>query len=220
MAYSYIASDIAGDTNSPTTSAIDSTGGDLLVLAWAQDNANTTRATPSDSKSNTYVGMTQKNFSASAASMFYVASPTVGSGHTASYTQSGAYPTIALLAFSGAHATPLDQESTNSGSGTSLQPGSITPTEDNCLIVCILAHEGATSISIDSGFTIVESLPFLGPAEGLAVAYKIQTTAAAVNPTWSWSGSTNAGSCIASFKAAGGGGGATAHLLTLLGCGG
>lgn len=222
MAYALIASKMKGaaDFSNLTTDALDSTGADLAIFAVGQDNLQSILATPTDSKSNSWTAATPKTFSASAVGFYYSPSPTVGSGHTASYTKASAYPVGALLVFSGAKLTsPLDQQSSSSVNSTSLAAGSITPSEDNCLVVALLAHEGPISgLSIDAGFTILHSSAWLSPGEGYAVAYKIQTTAAAVNPTWSWTGTAQAGAVIASFKSASAPP-AAVKLLTLLGVG-
>jgi hypothetical protein len=62
-------------------------------------------------------------------------------------------------------------------------------------------------VAINSGFTIVEEIPLVGGQHfGLRMAYLIQATAAAVNPTWSWtSGAATVSASIASFKVGAGG---------------
>jgi len=205
VAFALVSSNKGSASDTATTTAIDSTGADLLVIGITADNGAATIGTPTDSKSNTWLACTDQSVSSSVAGLRYAESPTVGSSHTASYTTVNKFPAMALLAFSGAKASSaLDQQNRNSGTGTnSRTPGSITPSEDNCLIVTVLNFEGTIAgLSIDSGFTIVQSSDFLANGEGFAIAYKVQTTAAAVNPTWSWTTNRPSSAVIASFKSA------------------
>ena len=87
---------------------------------------------------------------------------------------------------------------------TSQASGSITPSEDNCLIV---SGFGTTYTSADE--TVSESMTITdriatngGVNYGIGMAYKIQTTATAINPSWAWTGTFNGAAKVASFKAA------------------
>ncbi len=98
------------------------------------------------------------------------------------------------MAFSGADTVvPFDQQNgvATPTTTTSYQPGSITPSENNEVIVtAITSGGGVTSYSIDSGFTISDQFDLSGGGHfPLGMAYLIQTSAAASNPTWSWSNS-------------------------------
>jgi hypothetical protein len=55
---------------------------------------------------------------------------------------------------------------------------------------------------VDSGFTRTDGAFVSGGlAYGIQMAYLIQTSAASVNPVWSWTTNSNKGTVIASFKA-------------------
>jgi len=119
---------------------------------------------------------------------------------------------LQVQAWSGSAASPFDQESgTTSGGVSTLQPGSLTPSEDNCLVITGMAHEANTSgaTSINGGFTISDGTGYQGGVhEGGSMAYLVQTSAAAANPTWNITNATAAiGAAMAVFKAASGGGG-------------
>jgi len=107
-------------------------------------------------------------------------------------------------AFSGSSASPFDQQNGAASTGlvTSQQPGSITPTANNELIVTLFGDSNCSSIpTIDSGFTITDAIAYNGSSNyGGAVAYLFQNTATAINPAWSITSSGNTVSSIASFK--------------------
>jgi hypothetical protein len=116
------------------------------------------------------------------------------------------YPAIAVAAFSGSHAAPFDQENQNNGVAATIQPGSITPAQDNELIISGFTPEGAMGgpASINEGMTIADQIDATGGSNvGIAIAYKTQTTAAAINPTWTvFASALTCAAVIASFKKA------------------
>lgn len=195
------------DNTNVTSDAIDTTGYDLIVIGIT--NAGTAAATPTDSKGNTWTALTGQTGGGVISRFWYCINPTVGSGHTFSTSQAFSYPSIFVLAIAGAAAAGFDQQNgTASASATSIQPGSITPTEDNELVVALCTNDDTgNTLSINGGFTIAQqNVTVAFQAEGGGLAYLIQTTATAANPTWSWGGSSEAASTvIASFKAAAGG---------------
>jgi hypothetical protein len=186
-----------------TTGAIDTTGANLLV---AIVNAETPAIT--DSKGNTWTSLTLQTSAAdNKARLFYVANPTVGTGHTFSATLS--YQTVGVIAFSGAHASsPFDQQNGSAAGSSPASPGSITPSENNCVVVAGYGFgKNANTFSVDGGFTIAQSNTSVDAVSyGVVISYLIQTTAAAANPAVTYTGSS--GECnatIASFKVAAGG---------------
>jgi hypothetical protein len=214
VAYSVVAS--AGAKG--TTAGIDTTGATLIVLFVHQDTA---AQGVSDSKGNTWTSLTSQTGGVSGTNntgrLWYCVNPTVGSGHT--FSAAVAYGAIAALALAGNAAVPFDQEngSGSTSSVTSRQPGSITPSEDDCIVVAGTGIGGSNSNhAIDGGFTIAGDLNGIsGTQYGGFIAYLIQTSATAANPTSSWTTSNVSASVIASFKAAAGGGGGSVLLLRL-----
>jgi hypothetical protein len=202
VAYALVAHSTIAGTNGGTSGAIDTSGANLLIFGLAYVNAGSVAA--SDSKSNTWADLTDPGPSSPQGRISYAKNATTGASHTGTGTGSGVFLGACFAAFSGADtASPFDQQSTGLGAGlTSLQAGSILPGSDNQLIIATLSGFGQSSIAIDSGFTIIDTVVSSGGTNyGCATAYKIQTTAIAVNPTWSWTGSTAATAEIASFKA-------------------
>ena len=186
-----------------TTSSVDTTGANLLVVAVSYyGSAND--PTLSDSKGNTWTGLTarESNGTSPAVRLYWCKPTSVGSGHTFTAAQAGSFPVVSMSAFSGAATSPYDQESgTAVATGsTSYQPGSITPSENNCVLVTGVATAG-TSHSVNSSFNATATDNLASNHIGGGIAYKIQTTAGAENPTWSWTTSTNRAAAMASFKA-------------------
>ncbi len=142
------------------------------------------------------------------------ASLTVSATHSWSVTGSSLFVAGNFSCWSGvnAGASVLDQETgTTATSASSIILPTLTPSEDNCLIVTMLMFEdnSAGAVSINGSFIPLDTVAFNGSAnEGYAMAYLIQTTAQAVSPTWNVTTSTaNLAAAMAIFKGPGGGGG-------------
>lgn len=192
MAYALISS----GQGTVTTGAIDSTGADLLVVLAVGGFLTIT-----DSKSNSWSALTQGTQDFTDCRISYSRPTSVGSGHT--FTTGGSYMAVLVAAFSGSVVSPFDQENGGvSNDGTSGSGGSVTPTENNELVIAGLGLGGnGSSPSVDSGFTIAQSKNAVsGVNFGGALAYKIQTTAGAVNPGWTWTTASDAVMRTATFK--------------------
>ncbi|HEY8746091.1 MAG TPA: hypothetical protein VIU62_23620 [Chloroflexota bacterium] len=196
------------DGNGFTSGSIDTTGANLLVLALVDYNGT---ATFSDSKGNTWTARTMYGTTFTAGgtlTIYYAKNPSVGTAHTITVSATGAYPSITVQAHSSIDTTaPYDVENGAAASAvTSIQPGSITPGSNGELIISALGIGGVTTgTAIDSSFTITDTNPNSAGADiGGSLAYLYQGTAAAVNPTWSWTSAFDMRASIASFKAAAG----------------
>ncbi len=206
MAFALVA-DVAtapGSGGGTTTPAINTTGATLLIVALAGGGDRLTGF--SDSKSNSWSALTDHAPSIGVR-ILYCANPTVGSGHTFTYTTGGSYPVIMAQAWSGASATPFDAENGNvAGSCASLATGNITPAEDGELLVsAVTFNNDSPSETIDLGFTLGSGQNFGGGNNyGGGIAYQIQTTATARNPTWSGASGLDRGVALAAFKAGAG----------------
>lgn len=186
-----------------TTAGINTTGANLVVIVVAGSAADTWSV--SDSKSNTWTALTRYGANPAGIRLYYCYNPTVGSGHT--FTATPTYNAVAVAAYSGAASAPFDVETGSYSivNGTSWQPGSITPTQNNCVVVSGMELGGnGSSPTIDSSFTKRASVDGVySVSYGAAIADLIQTTASATNPTWSWTNNSNArAGAHASFKAA------------------
>lgn len=173
-----------------TTASIITTGATLLVAIAGYTNAGS--PTISDSKGNTWILLVSEIGSASTLSLWYCLTPTGGTGHTFTAT-GGTAVSMCIAAFD--TATTYDIKVANAATGITLQAGSITPNNNNSLIISAAsgsAGVGAVS-SINSSFNITDNETGPGgTTQPTALAYFLQSAAAALNPTWTFSsGSTN-----------------------------
>lgn len=183
-----------------TTSSIDTTGANLIIVLIGDHSPNNSALT--DSNSNTWTLLTAKNVEERCV-LAYCSSPTVGSGHTFTLTPPGAvtYASMEVQAWSGAaSSTPFDIENGAVGLGTTTQqPGSVTPNQANSLVVTGITNDNGGSITINGGFTISDSSLKSVFDSTSVMAYLVQTTATAANPTWTLP-SSNPSAVIAVFK--------------------
>lgn len=216
--YSFIASASAAspDTHSATTIPVDMSGADLIIAAIANYGFSG-GSTITDNYGNSWhtsppTLLPDTDSLLEMAQIWYCKPTSIGPLYavTASDVNPAlpAQPSIAIAGFRGSKAAaPFDQENGSFATVVdSLQPGSVTPSEDLELIVTALVSDTArptVSMSIDSGFSIVENVPQIPTAYGVALAYLIQSAAAPVNPLWD-TGVVTGGdltSVIATFKA-------------------
>jgi hypothetical protein len=222
--FAKVAEGVAGSSNSGVSVSItlNTTGATAILIAVSNYLPNTAFNVLSDavgacsSPCNTWTQIgTQNGGSGSITTVTYygcLSGCTVGSGHTFTYTTTSgsSYPTIGVLAVSGGAAT---KDQTNSagtaGTLTSIQTGSVTPSVNNELLFTAFSVDqffGGTP-SIDSSFTFTgtSGIDYIEQTGGqcfpLAIAYQIQTTATARNPTWTWTSSaTGAAAIIGTFE--------------------
>lgn len=179
------------DAVNATTGAIDTTGADLIIIHIAIGTA-LGAPTVTDNKSNTWTALTAKTSGSQTSQLYYCVNPTVGSGHT--FNVAAFIDSIEVLAVSGVDSgTPFDVQNGNTGGSGAIQPGSVSPTNNNSLIVT--GVEGNFTVdpySINLSFTKTDaSVGNPGPKLASAFAYLIQTAKAAVNPTWTPTSTTN-----------------------------
>lgn len=209
MAYALVGVGVgAGSVNNSnvTTAAYDTAGADLIVAVVSDFSAGS-RAVVTDSKSNTWTGLTSSQSGTNGRNTIWWTSPTsVGSGHTFTATGTNTSPTINVLAFSGSVASPFDVENgAVQAFGSTLATGTVTPSKtDEVLIAGFTSDAAAGSLAINGGFVITTQVTVAGTHERGALAYLIQTSPAPANPTWSWSPNAVCAARIATFKALGG----------------
>lgn len=203
-----IASGIAGSANhnDVTVSGLNTTGASLLV-AFVASEASGSGGTFSDNKGNTWASLTLYTGTGSPQVQFYYCKnpTTVGSGHSFTYSGSGRFPGMQVAAYAGTDRVASPVASSGAGSTAStIQPGSVNPGSLNgCLFITGVGSKSTATVSINSGFTILDQTPFsTGAYYGVAVAHNIQTSAAALNPTWNITTSTDINSAIVIFQPA------------------
>jgi hypothetical protein len=200
---SFVSSTSATSANSTsvTTGGITTTGANLIVVAVGYLNS-AGAGTLSDSNSNTWIALTPHTSSVNATKLYYSINPVVGVAHT--FTVSGAtnFPGIAVAAFSGAALLAFDQQNgANNGTGSlTLQTGSVSPSQNNELLITGISFNASNTASIDSGFGTPQQTNFAsGSGFGIALSYIIQGTSSTKNPTWTVGLSTNMATGIATF---------------------
>src|SRR6266478_65117 len=159
MAYTLIAHTYGIGPPPAISGSINTTGADFIIIAIADSYWGSTALT--DSKSNTWIPLT--SYSAADKSriwLYYCLNPIIGAGHTFTATATGtSYPSLYVQAWSGANLISAYDtiNGANSGGATTLAPGSITPAENNELIITALCSESLSGpYSVDSGFTITD----------------------------------------------------------------
>lgn len=186
---------------------INSTGCDRLVIVAVGGGLAT--FTDNKNASGWQALTAQNDIGATRTQMWYHESPTVGSGHTFTHAQS--YGALAVIGFTGwAASSAFDAENGNALAvgGLTINTGSVTPSENDCVLVAGIGTGGDPSGSAPSGFIVAEYLVGVGGTNyGVAIAFKIQTTAGAENPQFSHTPSAVCGAVIAAFKSDGIGGG-------------
>lgn len=186
----------AGGINGATTGNIDSSGGDFAVMAVSSYFNSPTFS--NDSKGNVYTLRTERG-GPPYIRIGYDENATCGASHNFGATGTGMFVGVIGAAFGGvAASSSYDVENGSNSSGT---PGSVTPNQNDSLLVAAQVNFEA-SATCDSGFTYTSLAYTAGSNMGLGFAYKIQTAASAENPSWSPVGSAGA---IEVFKPASGG---------------
>lgn len=170
-----------------TTASLNTSGASLLAVYVAYDSVG---ATLSDSKGNSWTGLTANNTAGgSRGRWWYCASPSsVGASHT--FSSSVSYAAVFVVALSGTKTTsPIDVESTAVAAAVAtLASGTVTPSEDGCIVLAGIAIGGSsTSPAFASPLTNAQQKNAVtGTNYGGAIAYEIQTTATARNPSATW----------------------------------
>ncbi len=198
---------VAGTANGGTTPQIVTTGANLIVIGVPYFIGAGTPILANeitDSASNTWQALTDYNTALDGGvRLFYCFNPNTSGTHTFTVAHTGEFPSLYVLAYSGSAGSPDQQAGTSGQSGGTIQPGSITPGFAHELIVTIIYTTSTATPTIDSGYTVIDNAVFnSGVSIGGAIAYKVQSAAAAVNPTWTVSSGAIQASCTASFKAA------------------
>lgn len=196
---SLVASVAAGSSGGGgfTSSAINTSGAGLIVACLAS-YSSPSEPSLSDAYSNTYTQLTAVITGAVRLRIFYKQTPSVGGSHTFTITGSGTYANF----FAAAYTQGIyESQNTGTASGTTIQPGSVTPSVDGALLItCLSGVVNVGAVSINGSYTINSSSAYSsGNRFPLAVASWVQTTASASNPTWTTELTTAKCAAIAVF---------------------
>ena len=190
------------------TCTLDTTGADFVDICGVDWEA-VTASTFGSSKAGTYTQLTQADSGTgndARVRLWFCRGCTFGTSHafTLQNLSNQTFPAVIVRAWSGSAATPADQQNqgNNSGSGTTVTGGSVTPTENNELITNCTGH-ASTFVSIGSGFTATDGIVDYNGTNffGATSSYLVQGTAGALNPTVTTSGSEAKTGKNATFKA-------------------
>jgi hypothetical protein len=169
---------------------INTTGANLLVVFVSWLNNVGQSITLTDSKSNAWTSAVDASATQDQSQIFYCLNPTVGASHT--FTVTGVGNVIAnggVQAWSGAASANVlgPTNSVNLSSFTSpIQPGSVSPWIAGSLVVTGVTWFGATgAVSINDSFTISDQVDTASTYYASAMAYLIDSSPGAINPSWS-----------------------------------
>lgn len=201
----------SGSTNSNgfTSGSLTVTGANFILVALAYLDSGIP-ATFIDSNLNTYTALTLRSGISPASlrqRLFYCENANVTGGSiTFTVAGVGTYASICAASYSGVKlASSFDAENgaVDASNAFGIATGSVTPSVNNELVATGL-HEYfyGNSPSIDSSFSKFVEVLDDGNHVTCALADKIQTTATAENPTWSYPQATKGLTSIACFKAA------------------
>lgn len=173
----------SGPASTATTAAINTTGADLIVGYVVGDLGGT--QVFSDSAANTWTPLTNHpaNNNPNVGRLFYCLNPTTSASHTFSFN--GNYPVLFVQAWNSAGAH-LANDSGQSGSGGAIAASPALSEPVNWIAISGVGEgtAGAT-FSVDSLFTISDQRAEVNAVNyGGGLAYRVGSSAAAVNPTW------------------------------------
>jgi hypothetical protein len=151
----------AASSTTVTTASIDSTGSDAIIVHVGNNGIAHTSVT--DNKSNTYTAVTgtSNTTSTERTAIYRCDNPTVGTGHTFTYTIGTAqFPSISAQGFSGLDDPIADVNGTNNTDTTT--PYNTTsdpvPSSGQRLLTVVAVHGGATTSWVaGTSYTLVAS---------------------------------------------------------------
>lgn len=190
------------------TGFVDTRGAELIVAGTNTFSSTTTNLT--DTLGNIFTPLTQYTGGSTTLTLYYCFNPTVGATDVFTFQDPGGaviYPMLVVAAFSGLHASPLQNQN---GAQTnlavsSIQSGSISIGTVPQLCICIgggASSPTTSSYAIDTGFTITDQVPLAaGDNVAIVMGYLIENSVTSISPTVSWTtASVGATISIASFK--------------------
>lgn len=182
-----------GSTDTTKTSGALNTAGATLSIVGTSANTTTCANTPTDSSGNTYTPLTQSphNLAGEVGRIYYTISPTTNAAETWTITSTtGCYMTAWIANYSGTGIYDSRQTSQDAGSGTTLQPGSLTTSGGTGLYVLLCGwgdvSADANTVSVDLSFNLRGQTADGNDHYGLGIADKSST--GPENPTCTTSG--------------------------------
>lgn len=174
-----------------TTTAYDSSGDNFIVVGITTSfSSDIDDSAITDSKGNSYTRVNPPSpvTNGDSVGIYYSENPTVGSGHTFTFTGSlGTFGVITVGSFSGMNtSSTLDQQGSATGTGTTATAGSQTTTNADDLIIAVAQFGGGTDITFtaQNSYATVDSRGNLDTTASGWMGYKI------VAATGTYSGNT------------------------------
>ena len=190
-----------GSTSAGTVSATVNTTGATMIVVQGGDSG-TSFVALSDTAANTFTTIRTDTYPTipTRLTAYYVTNPITSGSDVFTFTSSVGQPSICVSAWTGNGTYPVDVQSGANGSfSTSANPGSITPTGNNEMVLTsVVPKNDGSSPTVSAGFSVIGALASSpGNSVSMAMAYKIQATPSALNPTWSFATSPYAVNIIA-----------------------
>lgn len=232
-AITFINSSSYGSTNTNGASSqasMNTTGANFLACTIADYNANSpstiteSRASSAPTGYTTVVSVTLVQMRIA----YWVNYTSAGNPTTFTTNGTGTYVALACIAMAGVDTSGSAFEAQSAGgtaTAATVQPGSLTPAVDNELLVTGMGTNVDTSATINGGYGVNGGNPVTGGSSPgtsftASIAYLIQTSKTAANPTWTGSDTSGRAARQATFLCGNCGAAATAyHGLPTLGAG-
>jgi len=179
--------------------------GDLVIVEAASWNGDLGSSAVTDNQGNTYTRQAYawNSGTTTGVAIFSTVVATSSGTFTITFNPTGSSAEICLNVseWSGNASSPVDQNNTNQSNGTSATTGSITPTEDNELLIAVMSHSSTDRTLTESNGTLLYENEGGTLNQPIAVAYKIQSTATSEGGAWTiGTGSVDWVACVASYK--------------------
>lgn len=167
------------------TAPVDMTGVNLIVFKCTYFGASDPTSI-TDSKGNTYIKAATISANNMGVGVYYCYTTNVGSAMT--FEIQGTDVNAYVTGFGGTVGSVYDKKSSSTATATTLQPGSVTPSFNNEVVVSIFGSFNANAggaPTVNSGMTITNANAYNNTLQlSGGAAYIIQSAAASLNETW------------------------------------
>ncbi len=195
----------ARDASAPstgfTTFPMDTTGCDFIMMFSSSESC--TLSFTSDLFGNTWTRISPAGDTFG--SFWYCQPTTVGANHTATWGSNNVSNSYAItVGFSGSKPSTTFETETDTATGagaTSITSPSITPLQTNEMVIIGVAGYNSTSLPTTSGISsLVSGQAYSGASKNVSLWYAIQTSPAAIGPTFSFSNGSFLNTVAGAFK--------------------
>lgn len=189
-------------THATGTSAAQDTTGVKFLVANAVCFTGTPLA-PTDSKGNTWTGLTLRTTSSANGKLFYVLNPVVGTGHTFTSTNCSGSEVTFFGAFTWDTAQTLSFDAGtdlgNTASGNTIILPALTPSVADTLLIVGTSINSTIVATIDQSFVIAEHIENTAFEDGI-LAWRQYPSTSALTVTITYTSGPSSVGYIAGFK--------------------